>query len=277
MTRLTDFRSYGDAQKHFSRDALWALFDGTRDNFNIAHECVDRHVDGDNAAVRVAHSDGDDEIITFATLTKLSAQFAHYLAERGVGKGDRVAVMLEPSLAFYGALFGAIKLGAVAVPMFTLFGPEGIRLRADDCTPRVLFTNAEKADDANAAGNLDVVVVDDAFLQSIAALPENFSCTTAGDDLAVLQYTSGTTRLLPAAVKHTHRSLVTLMVAARAIGSSVRPRQHGGMVFGMGHWLHLPLVCRRERLAESLMRSVCSRQLAITKSPICRPPQPITG
>ncbi|MEK9846122.1 AMP-binding protein, partial [Thalassospira sp.] len=214
MTRLTDFRSYGDAQKHFSRDALWALFDGTRDDFNIAHECVDRHVDGDNVAVRVAHSEGRDEVITFVELAKLSSQFAHYLAGRGVGKGDRVAVMLEPSLAFYGALFGAIKLGAVAVPMFTLFGPEGIRLRADDCQPSVLFTNEEKAGDATAAGNLDVVIVNDGFLNSIASLPTEFACNSAGDDLAVLQYTSGTTRLLPAAVKHTHRSLVTLMVAA---------------------------------------------------------------
>ncbi len=222
MTRLTDFRSYGDAQKHFSRDALWALFDGTRDDFNIAHECVDRHVDGDNVAVRVAHSEGRDEVITFAELAKLSSQFAHYLAGRGVGKGDRVAVMLEPSLAFYGALFGAIKLGAVAVPMFTLFGPEGIRLRADDCQPSVLFTNEEKAGDATAAGNLDVVIVNDGFLNSIASLPTEFACNSAGDDLAVLQYTSGTTRLLPAAVKHTHRSLVTLMVAA-LYATGIRP------------------------------------------------------
>ena len=37
---------------------------------------------------------------------------------------------------------------------------------------------------------------------------------TRADDLAVFQYTSGTTRELPEAVKHTHRALVTLMVAA---------------------------------------------------------------
>ena len=37
--------------------------------------------------------------------------------------------MLEPSLPFYAALFGAMKHGAVAVPLFTLFGPDGVRLR----------------------------------------------------------------------------------------------------------------------------------------------------
>jgi len=222
MTRLTDFQSYADAQKHFSRDALWALFDGSRQTFNIAHECVDRHVGTGGVAVRVAHSDGRDELIRFDELAKLSSQFAHLLQAKGIGKGDRIAVMLEPSLAFYVALFGAIKMGAVAVPMFTLFGPEGIRLRADDCKPRLIFTNAEKKNDADEAGNLDVVVADDAFIKSLADFPDHFDCDTAGDDLAVLQYTSGTTRLLPAAVKHTHRSLVTLMVAA-LYATGIRP------------------------------------------------------
>lgn len=214
MTRLTDFVTYSDAQSHFTPEALWDLFDGDRDHFNIAHECVDRHAGGDATALRIAHADGHDEIISFAELSRISSRFAHWLAAHGVTKGDRVAVMLEPSLGFYGAMFGAIKLGAVAVPMFTLFGPEGIRLRADDCKPRVLFTNDEKAADAREAGGLDVVVVDDAFLAALSDLPDSFTCTTAGGDLAVLQYTSGTTRLLPAAVKHPHRSLVTLMVAA---------------------------------------------------------------
>ncbi|MCI5078272.1 AMP-binding protein [Oricola sp.] len=220
--KLTDYTSYADAHTHYSKEALWALFDGTRERFNIAHECIDRHVDGGNVALRIAHADGRDEIVTFAELGRRSSQFAHYLTGGGVGKGDRVAVMLEPSLGYYCALFGAIKAGAVAVPMFTLFGPEGIRLRAEDCKPKLMFTNGEKAADAREAGNLDVVVVDDAFLASIDDLPSTFEWDTAGNDLAVLQYTSGTTRQLPAAVRHTHRSIVTLMVAA-LYATGIRP------------------------------------------------------
>lgn len=220
--KLTDYTSYADAQKHYSKQALWELFDGTRERFNITHECIDRHVNGDSVALRIAHADGRDEIITFAELSRRASQFAHYLKNRGIGKDDRVAVMLEPSLGYYSALFGAIKAGAVAVPMFTLFGPEGIRLRADDCKPKLMFTNPEKAGDAEAAGNLDVVVVDEAFLASIDDLPATFKWDTAGNDLAVLQYTSGTTRLLPAAVRHTHRSIVTLMVAA-LYATGIRP------------------------------------------------------
>ena len=63
--------------------------------------------------------------------------------------------------AFYAALFGAIKRGAIAVPLFTLFGPDGIKLRVDDCTPKLLLTNAEKAETARALTGLDVVVADD--------------------------------------------------------------------------------------------------------------------
>lgn len=145
MSKLTDYTSYADAQKHFSPDKLWELFDGDRDRLNIAHECVDRHVDSDRIAVILAHADGRDETLSFAEISRQSSQFAHYLAAQGVKAGDRVAVMLEPSRAFYVAMFGAIKLGAIAVPLFTLFGPDGIRLRVRDCSPKVLFTNAEKA------------------------------------------------------------------------------------------------------------------------------------
>lgn len=222
MTRLTEFTSYADAQKHYSKGGLWALFDGNREHFNIAHECIDRHVDGDNVALRVAHADGTDEIITFEEISRRSSQIAHFLAAKGVGKGDRVAVMIDPSLAFYCALFGVIKAGAVAVPMFSLFGPDGIRLRVGDCQPEVFFTNSEKASEAIEGGARNVIVVDQDFLNDLDDLPTTFAWETAGHDLAVLQYTSGTTRALPAAVQHSHQSIVTLMVAA-LYATGIRP------------------------------------------------------
>ena len=146
MVRLTDYTAYRDAQAHFSSQALWDLFDGSRDRLNIAHECIDRHANADRPALSIAHADGTSEIIGFAELSAASARFAHYLQSRAIVPGDRVAIMLEPSLAYYTAMFGAMKAGAVAVPMFTLFGADGIRLRAEDCRPKLLVTNTEKAD-----------------------------------------------------------------------------------------------------------------------------------
>jgi acetyl-CoA synthetase len=58
------------------------------------------------------------------------------------------------------------------------------------------------------------MAVDAVFEARLAREPDIYEAETAADDLAVLQYTSGTTRELPEAVRHTHRSVVTLMVAA---------------------------------------------------------------
>ncbi len=222
MTMLTQTTSYADAQALCSSDKLWELFDGNRERMNIAHECIDRHVDKDQPAIILVRAVGDDETFSFQQIAQASSRFAHYLAQQGVGAGDRVAVMLEPSLAFYVAMFGAMKRGAIAVPLFTLFGPDGIRLRVQDCQPSMLVTNADKAPMVAASDDMQVVIADDAFINSLARFPASYDCDTQADDLAIFQYTSGTTRELPDAVRHTHRALVTLMLAA-LYGTGVRP------------------------------------------------------
>jgi acetyl-CoA synthetase len=236
---LTEFTTYADAQKHWSPDRLWELFDGDRSKFNIAHECIDRHADGERPAVILAHADGRDEVLSFADIARESAQFAHYLVAQGVAAGDRIAVMLEPSRAFYVAMFGTMKAGAIAVPLFTLFGPDGIRLRVHDCTPRLLLVNPDKAALAAGIDGTRVVVADAAFMQGLAQYPVTFDSTTRGDDHAIYQYTSGTTREMPEAVKHSHRALVTLMLAA-LYGTGLRPGERffcpSSPAWGHGLW-----------------------------------------
>jgi acetyl-CoA synthetase len=221
MALLTEHITYADAQRLCSPARLWELFDGDRERLNIAHECVDRHPP-ERPAVRIAHGDGRDELFSFGALAAWSGRFAHFLADRGIGHGDRVGIMLEPSLPFYAGLFGSVKRGAIAVPLFTLFGPEGFRLRVDDCTPRLLLVSPAQAAMARDVPGLLTVVADDAFLAALAKYPDRFEPDTGADDLAVFQYTSGTTRELPAAVRHTQRSIVTLMIAA-LYGTGVRP------------------------------------------------------
>ena len=220
--RLTDTTRYDDAQRLFSMERLWELFDGNRDNLNIAHECVDRHSSTGRVALRIAHADGRDEVLRFQQVAEVSAQFAHFLAARGVAKGDRVAIMLEPGLAFYAALFGAMKHGAIAVPLFTLFGPDGIRLRVADCHPTLLVTDAAHAQLAAGLSGLEVLVAEDGLAAELAGLPVSYPVATRADDMAVYQYTSGTTREMPEAVKHTHRAIVVLMIAA-LYGTGIRP------------------------------------------------------
>jgi acetyl-CoA synthetase len=223
MAKLTDYTRYSDALAHAGPEALWALFDGDRERLNIAHECITRHADGSGRpAVRIAHADGRDETVSFDEIAAGAARFAYWLDANGVLPGDRIAFMLEPSLPFYVCLFGAMQAGAISVPLFTLFGIDGLRLRVDDCKPKLLITNADKAGLARSIEGVTVIVADQKLMDGIAGFPASYESKTRADDLAVFQYTSGTTRELPEAVKHTHRALVTLMLAA-LYGTGIRP------------------------------------------------------
>jgi acetyl-CoA synthetase len=223
MAKLTEYTRFEDAQKFADSRGLWDLFDGNREYLNIAHECITRHADGSGrTAVRIAHADGTDKFLSFDEIAAGSARFAHWLVKNGIQPGDRIAFMLEPSLPYYLSLFGAMMMGAIGVPLFTLFGLDGLRLRVDDCQPKLLITNAEKREVADKIPGVRVIVADDALLDEMARLPSTYQSTTRADDMAAFQYTSGTTRELPAAVKHTHRTLVTLMFAA-LYGTGIRP------------------------------------------------------
>jgi acetyl-CoA synthetase len=223
MTRLTDYINFRDAEVHANSRALWGLFDGAAEAFNIAHECIIRHANGSGrAAVRIAHADGSDRALSFDEIAAGSARFAHWLVNEGIRPGDRIAFMLEPSLPFYFSLFGAMLMGAISVPLFTLFGLDGLRLRTDDCQPRLLITSSEKATIARQIEGVRIVVADVALLDGMKRFSAVFDTRTRAGDVAVFQYTSGTTRELPAAVRHSHRTLVTLMFAA-LYGTGIRP------------------------------------------------------
>src|SRR5438477_4442134 len=218
---LLEINDYPTALRAFQWKALWELVDGTAERLNLAHECVDRHP-RDAVALRIQKADGGREVHTFGALAAWSSRFAHWLESQGVARGERVAIMLEPSLPFYGALFGAVRRGAIAVPLFTLFGPEGLALRVRDCSPTILLADREAARWQSEFPGVRVVTADAAFEAALAAQPAEYAPATTADDPAVFQYTSGTTRALPEAVKHTHRSVVTLMIAA-LYGIGLRP------------------------------------------------------
>ena len=213
MNRILDIDTVKETLAAFSWDRLWALFDGSAERMNLAHECLDRHR-ARGTAVSIKFADGRVEHHDFARLADLTGRFANWLCRRGIGKGDRVAVMLEPSLGFYVSLFGAVKRGAIGVPLFTLFGPQALALRINDCKPRLLLVDEDAARLSAAFPEMQVVRVDAAFWAELAAENAEFPADTRANDVAIFQYTSGTTRELPEAVKHSHRAVVTLMVAA---------------------------------------------------------------
>jgi len=278
--KLTDSISYAEAQGLFSTSALWALFDGTRERLNLAHECVDRHGAGERVAIRLAHPDGSDEALTFAELARRTSRFAHWLRDRGVFKGDRVAVLLPTSSAFHTAVFGTVKAGAIAVPLSTQLGSEGLRIRLADCAPRLIVTTPELAPGAAEACNASVVPIDGAFMSALARFDEHFEWDTASEDEAIHQYTSGTAKAVPTAVKHTHRAVV-LNATSALYALGLRP---GDRMFcpayastgqGLWHGVIAPLALGietgttvgrfdAERMCDALARY---RSTAVTASP----------
>ena len=123
--KMLEYQTYEEARKNFAWDQTWEVFDGTPENFNMGHECIDRHV-GKGTALRIKFDDGHREEYTFDQVSKMSSQFAHALEAMGVQYQDRVAIMLDPCLEYYVSLFGTMKRGAIAVPCYSQFGPDAL-------------------------------------------------------------------------------------------------------------------------------------------------------
>ena len=129
--------------------------------------------------------------------------------------------MLDPSIEFYTALFGTMKAGCVAVPLFTAFGPDGLMARLKDCQPSLLILAPEKSA-LSSAVKIETVIGDRALMEELDDFDDEFISNTHSSDMAMYQYTSGTSRELPEAVKHRHRAIVTVMIAA-LYATGVRP------------------------------------------------------
>ncbi len=156
---------------------------------------------------------------TFGDLKAASDRLAAALRGRGVGPGDRVAVLLPQSAAVVVAHAAAYKLGAIALPLAGLFGPEALAYRLSDSGARALVTDAAglaKVAPLRAGlpaltlvvgldGGAEGVV---AYADLVAEVPPGFTPVDTGpDDPALMIYTSGTTGLAKGAL-HGHRVLL---------------------------------------------------------------------
>jgi benzoate-CoA ligase family protein len=106
------------------------------------------------------------------------------LRDRGVQRGDRVAISLRDSPEFMAAFLGAVKIGAIAVPLSTFARPEELAALQKDCGARLAITDADS----------DLLV---------AGMSEVDPVPTRPDDMCFWQYSSGTTGL-PKAIMHLH-------------------------------------------------------------------------
>src|SRR5438477_4340615 len=169
------------------------------ERYNIAADVCDKHP-RDKLCMIWERFDGAQRELHWGELQDLSNQAAHLLAEQGVDRGDRVAVVLPPTPETAAIFFGTWKLGAILLSMSVLYGDEGIRHRLDDSQAGILVTDA-----ANAGRFEDPFVLDADTLTSYST--EFTTVDTSCEDPAQLYYTSGTTGLAKG-ISHAHRYLL---------------------------------------------------------------------
>ena len=161
---------------------------------------------GERPAVRM-----DDLVLTYSQLREAAGRAASLLLSAGVAPGDRVGVMLPNVPAFPIAFYGALGAGATVVPMNPLLKSREVAYYLGDSGAKVLFAWHEAAVEAakGAAGTgARVIEVDEPDLAATLAglAPVAAAADQAGDDDAVILYTSGTTGQ-PKGAELTHANL----------------------------------------------------------------------
>jgi long-chain acyl-CoA synthetase len=171
---------------------------------------------GDHVAVKL-----DDAVLTYDQLDDAVARTAGLLKAKGVEPGDRVGVMLPNVPQFPVAYFGVLRAGAVVVPLNPLLKAREVAYHLTDSGARVLLAWHDSADAAHAGADeagTDCVLVEPGALDVLAARcePVTEPVPRAGEDTAVILYTSGTTGS-PKGAQLTHANLIRNMEVASAL------------------------------------------------------------
>ena len=174
---------------------------------------------------------GESLSLTFGELYEGAERVAADFAQRGIGRGDSVALMLPTSRDFFLAFAGTLLAGATPVPIYPPFRASRIAEYAErqsailsNAGARLLVTFREAASVAKLlkplVPSLEGVVTAETLAQSRAAAPLGLQLHSRADDLALLQYTSGSTGN-PKGVMLTHANLLANI---RAIGEALGMR-----------------------------------------------------
>ena len=199
------------------RDFAWDVPPG----FTIFESCCDSwaRAEPDRRALIDVGADGALRHYTYGQLKDASDRLATAMAARGLGRGDRVAVYLPQGPEVLITHFAVMKLGAISLPLFTLFGPDAIEYRLRDCGARMLVTDAPNLDKITALRDRLPELTDiyctspapepvrDFHADIAAAAPLAQPATVGAEDPAVMIYSSGTTGDAKGAL-HAHRFLV---------------------------------------------------------------------
>jgi acetyl-CoA synthetase len=187
----------------------WPMFE----RFNWVGDYFDVIAAGnEGTALRMVDDAGGDQSVSFAAMSARAAQVAAFLASQGVGRGDRLLLMLPNCTALWEVMLAAIRLGAVIIPATTLLEREDLRDRLERGRVSAVVTEERlTARFAGLAGAPVRIATGEPvqgwtpYAQSHEAHASVAPASTRADELLLLYFTSGTTAL-PKLVAHTHVS-----------------------------------------------------------------------
>ena len=197
------------------RDFRWRI----PEHYNIGVDVCDKHADrSDRTALFLENADGRAYSVSFGELKSRSDRFANALRGLGVTRGDRVAIILAQREETAIAHIAVYKIGAVALPLSVLFGPDAVEYRLSDSGAKVAISDAGHLEMLNdirpRLPELETIIACDPssggrqFWELLESASEDLEpTTTRSDDPALLIYTSGTTGP-PKGALNAHRCLL---------------------------------------------------------------------
>ena len=191
--------------------------------YNMGVDVCDKNADTRPDAVGLIVDDEDGAVTrySFGDLKRLSNRLANVLGASGVGKGERIGILLSQSVEVAMAHVAAWKAGCISIPLFTLFGEDALEFRLGDSQARVVVTDTVNLPKLEAIRdrlpNLKLLLVVGAgqdglgmldFWSAVERASDAFTpVATRAEDPGLIIYTSGTTGN-PKGALHAHRALL---------------------------------------------------------------------
>jgi acetyl-CoA synthetase len=230
-----------------SYDDLWKQIDyrsmSIPEEFNLGVACVDEH-DPEARALTIVAKDRTSRDYSFGDVRDASNRLANALSAIGIGRGDVVAVVNPQSFETGVAYMGLFRMGAVALPLSSLFGPDALRYRMRNAETKAVITsaaNAPRVREALEDAPLPMLVIGGepgpgelSFDEALATASADFEpVRTRAEDPAFLIYTSGTTGD-PKGALHAHRIVFGQIPAFEAV-YDFYPRE-GDVLWSPADW-----------------------------------------